>query len=140
MQLFLAKASRLKINSLSKTALTGGKDATMEKFKDLVDQNFLTLHKPSDYAKILNITPGTLAKKSKKYFKKSPSELIQERLVLESKKRLHLTRLSIKEIAYSLNFKDEYYFSRFFKKISKVSPQSFRNATGISIVADLSMD
>jgi AraC family transcriptional activator of pobA len=56
---------------------------------------------------------------------------------LEAKKKLHLTRQNIKEIAYALNFPDEYYFSRFFKKFTKVSPQSFRDQTGISIVADL---
>jgi AraC-like DNA-binding protein len=58
--------------------------------------------------------------------------------MLEAKKRLHLTRQSIKEIAYALKFQDEFYFSRVFKKLTKVSPQTFRDKTGISIVADLS--
>ncbi|WP_222597054.1 helix-turn-helix domain-containing protein [Chitinophaga pinensis] len=58
-------------------------------------------------------------------------------MILEAKRQLHLTRRSIKEIAYSLQFSDEFYFSRFFKKFTKVSPQTFRQKTGISIVADL---
>jgi AraC family transcriptional activator of pobA len=45
----------------------------------------------------------------------------------------------IKEIAWALKFEDEFYFSRVFKKFTQVSPQSFRDRTGISIVADWSM-
>ncbi|MGY0040342.1 AraC family transcriptional regulator [Pedobacter sp. NJ-S-72] len=41
-------------------------------------------------------------------------------------------------MAYSLNFTDEFYFSRVFKKVTKVSPQIFRDRTGISVMADLS--
>ena len=59
-------------------------------------------------------------------------------MILEAKKQLHLTRQSIKEIAYNLKFQDEFYFSRVFKKVAKVSPQTFRDKTGISMVADLS--
>jgi AraC family transcriptional activator of pobA len=111
----------------------------MERFRQLLDQHYLMLHKPKDYAKLLAMSPNNFTKRCTRYFKKSPSQLIQERLLLEAKKQLHLTRLSIKEIAYSLKFNDEFYFSRFFKKLAKVSPQTFREKTGISIVADLSM-
>jgi AraC family transcriptional activator of pobA len=62
--------------------------------------------------------------------------LISERLIFEAKKQLHLTKQSIKEIAYNLQFEDEFYFSRVFKKFTKVSPKVFRAKTGISVVAD----
>ena len=70
---------------------------------------------------------------------KSPSQLIQERVMLEAKKQLHLTHKSIKEVAAALHFSDEHYFSRFFKKQAGISPTVFREKVGISIVADLSM-
>jgi AraC-like DNA-binding protein len=70
---------------------------------------------------------------------KIPSKLIQERLVLESKGQLHLTAKSIKEIAADLQYKDEFYFSRFFKKMVGVSPKVFRKRVGLSIVAEKSM-
>lgn len=138
LQLFLAKASSIKIKALSSNVPIQTKDEKMEVFRSLLEEKFLTLRRPADYASLLNISSNALSKRSKRYFGKLPSELIQERLILEAKKRLHLTRQSIKEIAYSLNFKDEYYFSRFFKKNVNVSPQGFRKATGISIMADLS--
>jgi AraC family transcriptional activator of pobA len=139
LQLFLAKSSNIKIKSIADSPGRIEKDETMERFKVLLEKNFLTLHKPSDYAALLAMTPDNFTKRSTRYFKKTPSKLIQERLVLEAKKQLHLTRQSIKEIAYNLKFQDEFYFSRFFKKFTKVSPQAFRDQTGISIVADLLM-
>lgn len=136
LQLFLAKASSIKMNSTEQIELK--KDEKMDQFKALLEENFLTLHKPSDYASLLAITPNNLTKQCNKRFNKTPTQLIQERLILEAKKHLHLTRLSIKEIAFALKFQDEYYFSRVFKKMTKISPQTFRKTTGISIVADLS--
>ena len=138
LQLFLAKSSAIKIKAIAENKDKTEKDEQMERFKKLLDENFLTLHKPSDYAGLLAMTPDNLTKRSVRYFKKTPSQLIQERLMLEAKKQLHLTRKSIKEIAWNLKFQDEFYFSRVFKKFTKVSPQAFRDKTGISIVADLS--
>ena len=136
LQLFLAKSSSIKMNSAERLELK--KDEKMDQFKTLLEENFLTLHKPSDYASLLAITPNNLTKQCNNRFNKTPTLMIQERLILEAKKHLHLTRLSIKEIAFALKFQDEYYFSRVFKKMTKISPQTFRKTTGISIVADLS--
>jgi AraC-like DNA-binding protein len=137
LQLFLAKSSSIKLKTMAEPAAEKEKDEQMEAFRQLLEKHYLTLHKPADYADLLSTTPNNLSKKSQRYFGKSPSLMIQERLVLEAKKKLHLTRQSIKEIAYALNFSDEFYFSRFFKKFTKVSPQVYRDQTGISIVADI---
>jgi len=136
LQLFLAKSSSIKLKAIAEHADKLEKDELMERFQSLLNEHFLTLHKPSDYAALLAMTTDNLAKRSAKYFKKTPSQLIQERLILEAKKQLHLTRKSIKEIAWNLKFGDEFYFSRVFKKFTKVSPQAFRDQAGISIVAD----
>lgn len=136
LQLWLAKASAIKISALQHQTIQDV-DRLMEQFRQLVDVHFLTLHKPSDYAELMNISPNILTKRATKYFKKTPTQLISEKLIIEAKRQLHLTRLSIKEIAYLLNFQDEFYFSRVFKKFTKVSPQTFRDKTGISMVADL---
>ena len=137
LQLFLAKSSSIKLRALANPELDKAKDEQMEKFKVLLETYYLTLHKPADYAELLAIAPNTLSKKCQLYFAKPPSLMIQERLVLEAKKELHLTTRSIKEIAFNLNFSDEYYFSRFFKKFTGFSPQAYRNSVGISIVAGL---
>ncbi|WP_343694303.1 AraC family transcriptional regulator [Flavobacterium sp.] len=138
LQVILAKCSTAKLRTMEKETVVLAKDEKMEQFRLLLDEKFLVLHKPNDYAEILAISPNTLTKKSVKYFGKTPTQLIQDRLILEAKKLLHLTTFSIKEIAYQLQFNDEYYFSRFFKKYTQISPQTFRNKGGISKVAYLS--
>lgn len=138
LQVILAKCSTAKLRTMEKETKAVSKNEKMEQFRILLDEKYLVLHKPSDYAEILAISPNTLTKKSIKYFGKTPTQLIQDRLILEAKKLLHLTTLSIKEIAYQLQFNDEYYFSRFFKKYTQISPQTFRNKGGISQVAYLS--
>lgn len=136
LQLFLAKSSSIKLKAIAEGTNKAEQDEQMNRFRKLLDENFLTLHKPSDYAKLLAMTPDNFTKRISRYFKKTPSQMIRERLILEAKKQLHLTRKSIKEIAWNLKFQDEFYFSRVFKKFTKVSPQAFRDQTGISIVAD----
>ncbi|MFC3562876.1 helix-turn-helix domain-containing protein [Pedobacter jamesrossensis] len=137
LQLFLARASSIKMHAIETEKTSVVRDEKMEMFVRLLEENYLNFRKPNDYADMLSMSPNNFSKRSIRYFKKPPSSLIQERIILEAKKKLHLTRLSIKEISHSLNFEDEYYFSRYFKKITKVSPQLYREKTGISIVADL---
>ena len=47
-------------------------------------------------------------------------------LLLESKVLLGQFTLSIAEIAYKLNFQDQSYFGRFFKKNSGATPTQYR--------------
>ncbi|WP_214226746.1 AraC family transcriptional regulator [Pedobacter sp. B4-66] len=138
LQLFLAKSSSIKMNAISNKH--NERDELMERFSQLLEEHYLSLRKPADYAELLSMSRDNFTRRCTRYFRKSPSQLIQERLILEAKKQLHLTRQSIKEIAYNLRFQDEFYFSRVFKKFTKVSPQGFRDKTGISIVADMSKD
>nr|WP_294871929.1 AraC family transcriptional regulator [uncultured Pedobacter sp.] len=138
LQLFLAKSSSIKMNAVSNK--NNERDELMEQFSQLLDEHYLNLRKPADYAELLSMSRDNFTRRCTRYFRKSPSQLIQEKLILEAKKQLHLTRQSIKEIAYNLQFQDEFYFSRVFKKFTKVSPQAFRDKTGISIVADMSKD
>ncbi|WP_216641625.1 helix-turn-helix domain-containing protein [Pedobacter ginsengisoli] len=140
LQLFLAKSSSIKMNGPFNINADRERDELMEQFSQLLDQHYLTLRKPSDYADLLSMSRDNFTRRCTRYFRKSPSQLIQEKLILEAKKQLHLTRQTIKEIAYNLQFQDEFYFSRVFKKFTKVSPQAFRDKTGISIVADMSKD
>ena len=58
----------------------------------------------------------------------STKEFIQKRLLLESKRLLYYSRLTVKEVAYELNFKEPAHFSNFFKKETGDYPLNFLNS------------
>jgi AraC-like DNA-binding protein len=52
-------------------------------------------------------------------------------ILQSAKEKLIITDLSIKEIAYELDFSDEFYFSKFFKKNTELSPREYRKLNKI---------
>ncbi len=98
----------------------------LQKLINAIEENFKAKHSPSDYAAMLYVTAKTLGKVSKAYYNKSISSIINDRIITEAKRELYLTNKAIKEIAYELGYEDEYYFSRFFKVNTQVSPQKYR--------------
>ncbi len=50
---------------------------------------------------------------------------IDSAVIQAAKEKILLTDMSIKEIAYSLKFTDEFYFSRFFKRHTGFSPREY---------------
>ncbi|MCE3227994.1 MAG: transcriptional regulator, AraC family [Bacteroidetes bacterium] len=95
-------------------------------FKKLVNVNFINQYSAFQYAEDLNISPNYLNSICKKETGKTAIQLIHERLLLEAKRLLYSTNLSVKEIAFSLNFEDVAYFNRFFKKNMSATPLEYR--------------
>lgn len=135
LQLILAMCSREKVQQLDKKLLQQPVSSEVLQFQQLLEQHFLSQRNTSFYAQELALSLSSLSKKVKQQVGKTPTELIRERVVLEAKKQLHLTRKSVKEIAAELHFNDEHYFSRYFKKEIGIAPTQFREWVGISIVA-----
>ena len=90
------------------------------------------MHTAGDYARTLNISRKALARMTKGYFNRTLTELIAERIIMEAKRELYMTRKPVKEIAYELGYDDVHYFSRFFKTNAKISPQIYRETVGFS--------
>ena len=80
----------------------------------------------------MHLTPKALGRLTKKHFHKTPSDLIQERSVIEAKRELYLTDKAVKQIAWKLGFEDEYYFSRLFKLNADVSLAQYRQTVGFA--------
>jgi len=98
----------------------------LRKFSQLVELHFKNLHTVADYAKLLFVTPKNLNKKVTQFGNQSPNEIIKDRIILEAKRLLAHTTITIKEIGYSLGYEDDAYFTRLFTKQTGLSPQQFR--------------
>lgn len=96
------------------------------RFSTLLEQHFLNKPNVSFYATELAMTPKTLNNCIKKITGKTCIDLIQERTLTEAKRLLLYTDESSKEIAYTLNFKDSSYFTRFFSKLQGQTPIAFK--------------
>jgi AraC-like DNA-binding protein len=104
----------------------------IRKFSQLVELYFKNLHTVADYANLLFVTPKNLNKKITQFGDQSPNDIIKERIILEAKRLLVHTALTIKEIGYSLGYEDDAYFIRLFTRQTGVSPQQFRKQYSIN--------
>lgn len=98
----------------------------VQNFEKLIAQQFKTKKSPSDYAKLLNISPNYLNKLCKETTGVTAGDLIRKRIIIEAQRLIHYTHDSIKEIADKLGFENTSYFITFFKKQTGKSPEQFR--------------
>lgn len=135
LRIFLINASRLKVEQQSLVPAVRKENKEhhiLQKLKNAIEENFRAKHSPGEYAAMLYVTTKTLAKVSKLHYNKTLSNIINERIIIEAKRELYLTNKAVKEIAYELGYEDEYYFSRFFKINTNVSPRKYRESVGYS--------
>ncbi|UOE50763.1 AraC family transcriptional regulator [Mucilaginibacter sp. SMC90] len=98
----------------------------LKSFQALIAEHYATQHDVAAYAEKLNLTPGHLTDVIKQQSGKTAITHIHERLIVEAKRRLLHTELSVKQIADDLGFEDAAYFNRFFKRITDTTPMGFR--------------
>lgn len=98
-------------------------------FNELLDRYYKTQKSTSFYANEMNITSKHLNRICREVLNKTTTELISQKLVLESKRLLTFTQhLNISEIANMLGYENDSYFSRFFKKNTGQTPSEFRKS------------
>lgn len=103
-------------------------NSTFLKFRDLLENNFYKNWSVSAYADELSISSKTLNAITKLEMDKTVSQVIIDRIILESKRKLTHSNAYVNQIAYDLGFKDPYYFIKYFRKHVKCSPTEFRKS------------
>ena len=98
----------------------------LKSFRNLIETNFRTLKLPKEYAELLYITTNHLNALCNDLLDISAGEVIRNRVILEAKRLLVNPELGITEIASQLNFSDNSYFTKFFKKQTGLTPEEFR--------------
>ncbi len=101
----------------------------LKNFQKLIEAHFKRLKLPKDYAGMLYITPNHLNAVCKDILGMQAGEVIRNRTMLEAKRLITNPKLTISEIAFELNFNDNSYFTKFFKKFEGITPEEFRKNT-----------
>lgn len=95
-------------------------------FFNLLFQKANQYHNVGYYAKMLGISHNYLTFCVKYMTNQTPKQAIERQLINEIKHLLESTNLSLKEIAWQLNFSDASYLSRFFNRHCGLSPAIYR--------------
>lgn len=99
-----------------------------KKLKSLLDQHFAENLPVSAYADKLNITQHHLNLVCKQVTGKTASDVVRSRSMLEAKRLITFSDLTITEVASQLNFLDSSYFARVFRSETGLSPVAFKQA------------
>lgn len=105
------------------------KEELTSKFIKLLEENFKKERKVQFYSDTLNMTAGHLSKILKEVSGRTTGELIDAAIITEACILLANPTLSISQISDELNFSDQSFFGKFFKKHIHLSPSEYRKKT-----------
>ncbi|ARK13385.1 AraC family transcriptional regulator [Fibrella sp. ES10-3-2-2] len=100
----------------------------IRQLEQLVDRYYAEHKTVRDYADMMALSEKQLYTVCQTGLGKSLQKLIQERLLLEARRLLVHTELSVAQVADQLNFLDHSYFNRFFRKAAGQTPEQFRRS------------
>lgn len=93
---------------------------------DFIYSNQYELISHDDIANHVELSPKYLSVLFKKEVGKTVTEFIQDTKIEEAKKLLEITNTPISEISTLLNYSDQSYFTKVFKKVAGTTPKKFR--------------
>ncbi|SHN13268.1 helix-turn-helix domain-containing protein [Chitinophaga sp. CF418] len=120
-----ARLPQLDIASIQSDTLP---NRIVRQFNELSDLHYKDKTQVAHYADMMFVTPGHLNDTIKSAMGKTAKQIIDEKRITEAKRLLYWGEHSIKEIAGQLNFEDDGYFNRFFKKHTGATPASFQRS------------
>ncbi|MEM9932013.1 MAG: helix-turn-helix transcriptional regulator [Bacteroidota bacterium] len=126
LKLFLLMARKIQKKQQLLVASSLEDPSIIRSFKALVESHFQEWHKVHEYAGHLGITPNYLKDLVKSTLNASAKQYIQNRILLEAKRKVHFTDMNAKEIGFSLGFHDPAHFSKFFKQGTGMSLTAFK--------------
>ncbi len=104
----------------------GAHAETVARFREIIETGFRSRRTVESYADELGISMSRLRAACIRATDKPPIQLIQDRILLEAKRLLLYSNMTVKETAYYLGFDDPAYFSRLFCQSIGLSPRDFR--------------
>ncbi|MCC6075259.1 helix-turn-helix domain-containing protein [Pseudomonas sp. GCM10022188] len=99
-------------------------------FTQLLEAHFREHWAVEEYARRLDISTAHLNGICRRLHGHSALGLLHQRLLLEAKRNLIYTSLTVNQIAELLGFSEPAYFTRFFKRLTDTTPGAFRRGEG----------
>lgn len=106
-----------------------------ERYNELLDLIARHSKKHNDvqyYAEQMNVSPRYLAQITRRMAQVSPKALIEQQLIKQLKVALGSSDMTIQQVAYEYGFNTQSHFTRFFKKLTGVTPTEFRRELRIN--------
>jgi AraC family transcriptional regulator, transcriptional activator of pobA len=104
------------------------KEDLVIRFANLVSNHFREERSVKYYADTLNVTAKYLTETVKEINGKSAGEIIDDFVILESKLLLERPETTIAQVANLLNFSDQSFFGKYFKRATGISPKEFKTS------------
>ena len=99
----------------------------VERFIELVQDHYREERLIGFYANKLCITPKYLSKLVKEHTGRSAGEWIENHVILEARALLQSSDKTIQQIAVLLNFPNQSFFGKYFKRATGMSPKQYRH-------------
>lgn len=104
------------------------KEELVIKFANLVSEHFRKERSVGFYADSLNVTAKYLTETVKEINGRTAGEIVDDFVILESKMLLEKPENTIAQVADILNFSDQSFFGKYFKRITGISPREFKTS------------
>ena len=95
-------------------------------FMELLYKEYRNHRRVSYYARRLSVTPRHLSTVIRQTSGRSASRWIEEYITLEARALLREGTMTVKQIAYELHFNDPSLFSKYFSRVTGLSPEAYR--------------
>lgn len=95
-------------------------------FRDLLEEQFRDQKQVGFYTRHLSVMEKRLNTATKNVLGKTAKEVINDRVLLEAKRLLANSLMSIKEIAYEIGFDEPGNFIKYFRKYTSQTPTEFK--------------
>ncbi|MBL8932981.1 MAG: AraC family transcriptional regulator [Archangium sp.] len=102
--------------------------AALEQFRETLELGLETSRSVEHYARLAKVTPRTLNRLTLRHLGTSAKQTIDARVVLELKRLLAYSDLSVKELSARFGFDEPTNLVKFFKRHTGTTPQRFREA------------
>lgn len=104
----------------------------VDNFLQLVQTNFKKHRDIKFYADKLCLTPKYMSAIIKENSGKSANEWINDYIILEAKALLKSTNMNIQQISDELNFSNQSFFGKYFKRLVGLSPKEYKNKENLT--------